>query len=300
MKILLAGGNGFIGRNIQEKISPKAEITVIDAFVDHGSINSIKLDLTSQTAVTEFAIGSTYNDVLIFLVGLAHEKGKGADMPVFRSVNLHTIVNLLQALKKVNKLPGKIIFASTISVYGERYIQREYDEKLQPEPFSPYAVTKLEAEKYLSNNYASSSWLLRFAPVYSKNFTLNIDRRTKIKNYFYKVGNGKARLSLCNIDNIMQAMDDIIEDHVPPGVYNISDPIEYTYMDLLKNQDAKRVFRIPKSMMWLVNVVGNLTKSIFLIENSTKLITDNIFSSEKIRSYVALEATIENLKNHHA
>jgi nucleoside-diphosphate-sugar epimerase len=294
MNILLAGGNGFIGRYVREKFVPKADITVIDSFFDRENINSIKLDLTSKSAVAEFAFDTSHCDVLIFLVGLAHAKGKGADMPVFRSINLQTIVNLLQALEKVHKLPGKIIFASTISVYGERYYHSEYNESLEPEPYSPYAITKLEAEKYLLDNYAGRSWLLRFAPVYSENFTLNIDRRTKINKFFYKAGNGKARLSLCKIDNIMQAMADILEDNVPPGVYNISDPIEYTYTDLLSSQEARYVLRIPKSLIWLVRIGGKLTRNIGIIENSTKLITDNIFSSNKIRRFIDLPHTLND------
>jgi nucleoside-diphosphate-sugar epimerase len=299
MNILLAGGNGFIGKNVQEYFSPKVNIRVIDSFVNQEDINCFELDLTSKSAVTDFANSSAYYDVLIFLVGLAHAKGKGADLPIFRSVNFQTIVNLLQSFEKVNKLPGKIIFASTISVYGERYSKKIYDENLKPEPFSPYAVTKLKAEKYLLTNFADRSWVLRFAPVYSEKFTLNIDRRTIIRHHFYKVGNGENQLSLCSIDNIMRALEGIIGDEVPPAVYNISDPKEYTYNDLLSVQDAKNVLRIPKVILWLVYVLGKLMKNIFLIENSIKLTTSNIFPSSKIRSYVDLKATIINVNTHY-
>jgi nucleoside-diphosphate-sugar epimerase len=300
MNILLAGGNGLIGSNIKATFSPKADITVIDTSVDDDNIKSVKLNLTNLSEVTEFAKDAPQYDVLIFLVGLAHAKGKGADLPVFRLVNFQTIANLLKAFEKVNKLPGKIVFASTVSVYGERYFQRVYDENLLPKPFSPYAVTKLEAENYLLDNYADRSWLLRFAPVYSDKFTLNIDRRTRIKDFFYKAGNGKNQLSLCNLENIIRAMKSIIDDHVPAGVYNISDPKEYTYKYLLSVLDAKNELRIPKVIIWFVFILGKLTRNIFLIENSTKLITDNIFPSKKIRFYVDLKATISNVINHHA
>jgi nucleoside-diphosphate-sugar epimerase len=300
LNILLAGGNGFIGSHIYARFESTCSIISLDNSPSPGVNNSVWLNLSDSNKVQTYVENIDSNiDVVIFLVGLAHAKGKGAELEVFRSVNFQTLVNLLQAFEKVNKLPGKIIFASTISVYGERYYQREYDESLQPAPFSPYAVTKFEAEKYLLDNYANCSWLLRFAPVYSKKFTLNIDRRTKIKDYFYKVGNGKNQLSLCNIDNIMQAVDGIIEDKVPPGVYNISDPVEYTYKDLLSMQDAKNALRIPKVTLWFVYILGKLIKNIFLIENSTKLTTSNIFPSMKIRSYVDLKATITNVNKHH-
>ena len=99
---------------------------------------------------------------------------------------------------KVNRLPNKIIFSSTISVYGESICQNIYNEDSATSPISPYAITKLEAEKYLQNNYNSQSWILRFAPVYAPEFQLNIKRRTKVFGSFYKVGSGDIELSLCN------------------------------------------------------------------------------------------------------
>ena len=87
-------------------------------------------------------------------MGLAHAKGKGKDLPEFKKVNYQTLVNLLSALAENNKVPDKIIFASTISVYGEKYHQRIYDEEFEQTPFSPYAITKLEAEQHLLKKYS--------------------------------------------------------------------------------------------------------------------------------------------------
>ena len=134
-------------------------------------------------------------DALIFLVGLAHKKGIGKEIDEFRKVNSQTLVNLLSALKEQAKLPNKIIFASTISVYGETKSQNIYLEDSVKKPFSPYAITKLESEDYLLSNFPTQSWILRFAPVYASNFQLNINRRTKTGNRFYKVGKGTKKLS---------------------------------------------------------------------------------------------------------
>ena len=112
-------------------------------------------------------------------------------------------------------------------------------------PFSPYAVTKLEAEQYLLDKYSDKSWILRFAPVYSSDFLLNVDRRTNMGGRFYQVGKGVKKLSLCNIENIKVAVKAIINGNVPASIYNLSDPIDYTYNELLilKNHDG--VIRIP-------------------------------------------------------
>jgi len=56
-------------------------------------------------------------------------------------------------LEEQNKLPTKIVFSSTISVYGERYGITEYREDCDLKPRSPYAVTKKMAEGLLLTQF---------------------------------------------------------------------------------------------------------------------------------------------------
>jgi len=296
VKVLLAGGNGNIGSYIFSQLRNKELILSIDYLRKRKKVNSVNVDLTDNKKVVDFVDGCNHFDILFFLVGLAHSKGRGKDFPEFMKVNYQTLVNLLSALEKYNKIPRQIIFASTISVYGERYIQTIYNETLEPSPFSPYAVTKLQAEQYLLDNYPEKSWILRFAPVYSSKFLLNINRRSKIGNRFYKIGKGAKKLSLCNIENIKTSVEGIIDGVVPAGVYNISDSIHYSYNDLLNHQGASFIFRIPALVIRLLYTLGRITNNIFLKENCTKIITDNIFPSDKIRNYIKLDHTISDLK----
>jgi nucleoside-diphosphate-sugar epimerase len=188
--ILLAGANGNIGSFIFEKLNKEYAITRLDYTQGILGNNYFSLDLTNELEVSTFSKSSPKHNALIFLVGLAHKKGKGQEFDEFRRINKQTLVNLLSALEVQGKLPNKIIFASTISVYGEKLNQNIYNEDSEKNPFSPYAVTKLEAEEYLLNNYSSQSWILRFAPVYAPDFQLNINRRTKAAGRYYKVGKG--------------------------------------------------------------------------------------------------------------
>ena len=290
--ILLAGANGFIGTFLYNSFNKDYSITALDYSKASIEENFFSLDLTQEADVENFADKSPKCDALIFLVGLAHKKGKGQEFEEFRRINKQTLVNLLSALEVQGKLPNKIIFASTISVYGEKMNQNIYNEDSEKNPFSPYAVTKLEAEEYLLKNYGVQSWVLRFAPVYSPDFQLNINRRTRAAGSFYKVGNGGEKLSLCNLENIGSAVQGILEDKVPAGIYNISDENEYSYNDLLKYVNAKWIVRIPAFLVKGLYYIGKMMNSIFLKENATKLISDNIFPSDKIRQYIKLPATL--------
>ena len=294
--ILLVGANGNIGSFLYSRFNKNYSITALDYSKASIEENFFPLDLTQEEDVETFAEKSLKCDALIFLVGLAHKKGKGQELDEFRRINKQTLINLLSKLDGKNKLPEKIIFASTISLYGEKINQNIYNEKSGKTPFSPYAVTKLEAEEFLLTNYGEQSWILRFAPVYAPDFQLNINRRTKSGRWFYKVGNGSKKLSLCNLENIGSVVEGILEDKVPTGVYNISDENQYSYNDLLNYVNAKWIVRTPAFLVKGLYYIGKMMNNIFLKENATKLISDNVFPSDKIRQYIELPSKLNDCK----
>ena len=291
----MTASNGFIGSYLGAHLKNKFTVTSISKSEQIDKGDCISVDLSDLAGVRNFVDNSQKFDTLIFLVGLAHKKGKGQEIDEFRRINKQTLVNLLSALEEQKKLPNKIIFASTISVYGEKLHQNMYNEESNKNPFSPYALTKLEAEEFLLEHYGEQSWILRFAPVYAPDFQLNINRRTQSGNWFYKVGNGSKKLSLCNLENIGSVVDGILEDKVPADVYNISDENQYSYNDLLNFVNAKWIVRTPAFLVKGLYVVGKMINNIFLKENATKLVSDNIFPSDKIRKYISLSGTLNTL-----
>ena len=294
-KILLAGSNGFIGSFLYNSFNKDYNITSIDFNESSIGDNFFLVNLTNMEDVEKICENIQLCDALIFLVGLAHKKGVGKELNEFRSINKKTLINLISFLDKKNRLPSKIIFASTISIYGEKRKQTLYPEWSEKEPFSPYAMTKLEAEEFLMENYRNQSWILRLAPVYASNFHLNINRRTRIGDMFYRVGKGSRKLSLCNIENIGVACKAIINNELPIGVYNLSDSKEYTYNDLLRWQKARWILSIPTFIVKILYYLGRLISNTFLKENTSKLITDNVFPADKIRKYIDLPALLTDI-----
>ena len=87
-------------------------------------------------------------------------------------------------------------------------------------------------------------------------------------------------------------MKGILEDKVPSGVYNISDSKDYSYNDLLTYADAKWIIRVPNFLIKGLYYFGKMMNNFFLIENTIKLISDNVFSSEKIKQHIKLPSKL--------
>ena len=72
-------------------------------------------------------------------------------------------------------------------------------------------------------------------------------------------------MSLCNIENIYTVINSIIENKVPANTYNISDPQEYLYTQLLRYQQAKNIIPIPKILIRCAYLFGYIIKNTFII-----------------------------------
>ena len=133
-QILLVGRSGFIGSYLHDKFKDDYRITSVGYSSGLIEDDFHQLDLTKEKDVEIFSKQLPSCDILIFLVGLAHKKGNGKDFNKFQLVNKQTLINIVSMLQNINKLPRKLIFASTISIYGEKIDRDIYHEDSSKEP----------------------------------------------------------------------------------------------------------------------------------------------------------------------
>ena len=295
MNLLIAGASGFIGSSLMEPLSKIGEIFTIGR--EKGKLkNHCKINFNNQEEIENYFSSAPKFDALVYFIGLAHNKGNKNNLDEHIFVNQTILERIIRSLKKhQNNNYLKIVFSSTISVYGEQYGKKIYDEDQLLAPCSPYAISKKSAEDFLLKYHKSNSWILRYAPVYSDKFMLNINRRTKVGNFFFKIGNGKSRLSLCNVQNIEISILSILKDKIPNGVYNISDYKIYNYNDLLNVQKVKNLIRIPTFLIYILYLISKVLKINSLKENSVKLLTDNIYPSSKLNEYIPTDKDLSCL-----
>ena len=148
MNILIAGSSGIIGSGLTSNLFTYGNVYGLNRVSRPNDVDVV-LDLTNPEDLKNFPYKDVYFDALIFLVGLAHSKGSKSTEILHNETNFLSLSNLLNFMNSNSKLPKKIIFASTISVYGENINKTEFLEGDELNPASPYAVSKLKAEEYL-------------------------------------------------------------------------------------------------------------------------------------------------------
>lgn len=298
MKILITGVYGTVGSYLCNELKNKHEIIGIGRRKNYDACHKYySCDITDKVQIENIIKENSDIDIIIHCAALAHNKGNDLSKERFMKVNFEATKYFVGLSNKYLNLKN-FIFISTISVYGERLNKDVYVETDICEPKSPYAVAKKLSEEYIIGNCKCNYTMLRLAPVYSKDFTLNIERRSKIKGIPYVVGNGKQRLSLCNIRNIYEAINYIVNNSKTEvnEIYNISDNKTYEFNDLLKFMGAKKKIILPKVGFKILYVINNITiKKQFIHENSIKLISDNIYSSEKLSKKVNMKYRIKDV-----
>lgn len=123
----------------------------------------------------------------------------------------------------------RLIYFSSIHVYGGN-LHGVADEDSEPDPLTPYAKSKLLAERVLVEHAVAEGSLeitiLRFAAIYGPNMKGNYPRMVKAldKGRFIPIGNGMNRRSLIFIDDAVDAA--ILAVAYPKAgnsIYNVSD-----------------------------------------------------------------------------
>ena len=141
MNILVTGGEGFIGKVLVNRLK-------------NLNYNVIVLDKLSGDDITDFSVLEKIKTKIDVVYHLAAQPfGKGGELDPYLDLKLNTKTTLnINLFAEKNNIP-KIIYTSTMAVYGNNENCKETD-KLNP--LSNYAVSKLFGEysikKFHQNN----------------------------------------------------------------------------------------------------------------------------------------------------
>ena len=152
MKTLVTGGAGFIGSNlVRALLEAGHEVRVIDNFSTGNRANLS--DVGDDIEVVEGELRSyervhaaTRGIEVVFHQGALPSVPRSVQDPLTTSaVNVEGTLNVLLAAR--DEGVRRVVFASSSSVYGSSD-ELPRVETQNPDPISPYGVSKLAAERY--------------------------------------------------------------------------------------------------------------------------------------------------------
>jgi len=306
-RIVITGVNGIIGSELRRRFIDKGYYVIgIDRTEPkekegnggRGQFEYIKLNITDKDKVGQFFSDLSF-DYLIHCAALVHKNSPDLSFNNFMKINYEGTKNIFDSVveNKSNSGVKGAIFFSTIEVYGGEGRDEVISESDECRPITFYGKSKLAAEKYLvklNKEYKLPIIILRLTPVYSEDFLRNVKRRVLVaaEKLFYKVGDGKQRISLCSRNNVIDVVEVCIEGEVPFGeVFNIADDKIYSFNDLL-NYFRELVGRnritvkIPKFIVYLgvklLSLIFSGRKE-RLLSIYYKLTKDNVYVIEKAK-----------------
>jgi len=247
MKVLVTGGAGFIGSHLVDRLVQEGHDVVVVDNLSTGNRRSLnrtarfcKLDIQSWRLERVFR---NERPNIIMHLAAQMDVRKSVEDPVFDAqVNVLGMLNVLQ--QAVRHGVRKVVFSSSGgAIYGEQEVYPATESHIT-QPLSPYGISKLCGEQYLSY-YQRVSGLqmvnLRYANVYGPR--QDPDGETGVIAIFIQKllnneqaiihGNGRQTRDFVYVEDVVEANLAVMGPETQ-GTYNVGTGKETSINDLLR------------------------------------------------------------------
>ena len=292
MKLLLIGGNGFIGKNIVEILKDKIEIHILDKYIDFDFFQGLGLpkeylheeDLISSKNDINECFASV--DVIVYLVNFLNPYLGLEETKIAYSNDISMCINILN--KSVENSINKVIFLSSGgTVYGNA-TDNFFSENTITNPISHYGISKLTLEKiFLMYNhlYNMNNIILRVSNPYGK-YQIS-DKTGLISIYLRKIIEG----------NNLEVFGDgtAIRDYIYVG-----DLVEGILNGIKIKNNSSNVFNIGsgigKSINEIISIIKNdlnLNFDVIYTENRNFDVNKNVLDISRAKNELNFSPKIE-------
>ena len=230
MKILITGASGFIGSFIVEEALRRGFETWAAVrksssreWLKDERINFIELNLSSKAQLVEQLKGKAF-DYVVHAAGVTKCLNK-AD---FRRINTEGTKNLVDALIETGMPLKRLVFVSSLSVFGAIKEQQPYEEIREsdmPQPNTEYGRSKLAAEQYLDSLGSRIPYIiLRPTGVYGPKEKDYFIMAKSIKQHSdFAVGYRQQDITFVYVEDVVQAIFLALEKGENGRKYFLSD-----------------------------------------------------------------------------
>ncbi len=296
MKILVTGGAGYIGTELVYTLAQQKSVTEIIVFDNLSRINHnlfingkmknydkvtfVKGDLLDSRLVKKVLLGV---DVVYHLAAKVTTPFANTDPHFFEQVNHWGTAELVYAIE--NSDVRKFIYTSSTSVYGSS--KKAVDELTTPNPKTFYGISKLRGEEHVTRlSHKMDTLIFRCGNVYgyskSMRFDAVINKFVFEANFSKRItinGDGRQHRSFIHIDQIKNALVNVLDCDLKTGVYNLvkRDLLVLDVVDTLKHLIPELEFNFVNQHLKLreLKVMENQE-----ITNKLKLDSNQTFEEE--------------------
>lgn len=297
MKILITGGNGFIGRHVIELLVNRG-IDVVSMDIVLPRSPNPNVQYITGTVLDEFLLRRMMKGCsqVIHMAALMGVKRTDRDPLLCNNVNIIGTQRVLEAA--VYAGVDRVFYSSSSEVLGD--LKQDMNERAQPAPKSVYGIAKLAAEEYVKAYRAKhglSYTLVRFFNVYGvgqvADFVLpKFVRLAQNGQNLQVYGDGSQVRSFCYVSDAARAVVDLaLRDDAVDELFHVgngTDPVTMIDLARLVVEAAKT-----KSKVKLVD----FTKSDRTAEREVHWRMPDVSKLSQLTGYVPQVSLQDGIKN---
>lgn len=301
MKILITGVHGFVGSNLVEALKKEHTIYGLDIISPEkeGVVKTFSWDNLDSGNVPDV-------DAIIHLAGKAHDvksDGRG-QKEEYMKINCGLTQKIFDwFLTQPNC--KKFVFFSTAKAAADK-VDGVLTEDVVPAPVGPYGESKIAAERYILdavndegfkvNGSAKQVYIFRPCMIHGpgNKGNLNLLYNVVKKGIPWPLGAYENRRTFTSIENICFAVNGVLTQDVPSGIYNMGDDEALSTNELIEEickslGKEAHIWKLPKGLMRGVAKVGGWLHLPLNPERLRKLTEDYVSSNAKIKKALGVE-----------
>lgn len=237
MNVLITGGAGYIGTALCYELLKRKDVERVLIYDNMSRQNyNLLIGNTKLDKRFEFIEGDILDsrnlrkavkqcDVVYHLAAKVTTPFADQDAHLFEQVNHWGTAEVTYAVEESNV--KKLIYMSSVSVYGSGDFEKGLDTTLEPKTF--YGISKLRGEEHVSRmNDKVESYIFRCGNVYGYNKSMRFDAVINKfmfeANFHNKIninGTGSQHRPFIYIETVAEKLASVLDQRINPGTHNL-------------------------------------------------------------------------------